>query len=73
LEKTQGFIREDFKIIRDIVNQQITDTEANMLNLVKKEHDDISIKILKLKQDIPSLQLYIHQNQNKDFKVNLRE
>lgn len=73
LDQTQTQIRNDFRIIRDIVNQQITDSEANMLNLVKKEHDDINIKILKLKQDIPSLQLYINQNQSKDFKVNLRE
>lgn len=44
-----------------------------MLNLVKKEHEEIRIQLLKLEQDVSSLQLYIHQNQKKDFKVNLNQ
>lgn len=73
LDQTQDRIRQDFQTLRELLNQRITDAEANMLNLVKKEHEDLSIKLLKLQQDIPALQLYIHQNQNKDFKLDLRE
>lgn len=44
-----------------------------MLNLVQKEHADLGIQLLKVKKDIPALQLYIHQNQKKDFKINLNQ
>lgn len=71
--KTQDRIKHDYQLLRDQINQLVSDSEANMLNLVKKEHEEIRIQLLKLEQDVSSLQLYIHQNQKKDFKVNLNQ